>query len=87
MKKINNKNGIELKNFILYIVDNNGHRLFATREFKNPSQFAKWFVTNVFMFSNDVNFEIALMSVEIYFTQTSISIWNKETKELIYKGE
>lgn len=76
-----------MKNFRLFIVDNNGHRLFASREFKSMSQFAKWFAKDVFMFSTKLNFELGLTPIEIFYTQTSISIWDKETKELIYKGE
>lgn len=76
-----------MKNFKLFIVDNNGHRLFASREFKSMPQFAKWFVKNVSIFSTKLNFELGLTPIEIRYAQTSISIWDKETKELIYKGE
>lgn len=76
-----------MKNFRLFIVNKNGYRLFASREFKSMSQFAKWFVKNVFMFSAKLNFVLGLTPVEIRYTQVSISIWDKETKELIYKGE
>lgn len=76
-----------MKNFRLFIVDKNGYRLFASREFKSMSQFAKWFAKNVFMFNTKLNFVLGLTPIEILYAQTSISIWDKETKELIYKGE
>lgn len=71
----------------LFIVDDNGKRIFATKSFKTEKQFSKWFIQNVFMFNAQLNFMLGLTPIEIYYTQTSISIWNKETKELIYKGE
>lgn len=71
----------------LFIVNDNGERIFATKSFKSKKQFSKWFAKNVFMFNAKLNFVLGLTPIEIFYTQTSISIWDKETKELIYKGE
>lgn len=71
----------------LFIVDDNGERIFATKSFKTKKQFSKWFAKNVFMFNTKLNFVLGLTPIEIYYNKRNISIINKETKELIYKGE
>lgn len=77
-----------MKNFRLFIVDNNGNRIFATKSFANIKQFSKWFAKNIFMFSNKLNFVLGLTPVDIYYGKNdTISIYDKETSELIYKGE
>lgn len=77
-----------MKNFRLFIVDDNGKRIFATKSFKTEKQFSKWFAKNIFMFSNKLNLVLGLTPVDIYYGKNdTISIYDKETKELIYKGE
>ena len=77
-----------MEKFKLFIVTDSGERVFATKSFTNIKQFSKWFSKNIFMFSKKVNFEIGLTPVEIYYGKNdTISIYNKQTKECIYKGE
>ena len=54
-----------MKNFRLFIVDDNGERIFATKSFRTKKQFSKWFAKNVFMFNTKLNFVLGLTPIEI----------------------